>query len=381
MTLDPGDPEDRTREFLSNIHRENAAAPIVGSDAMGAFFGQSLDVLLGEALPLVVDANVLRNDIGYVCRTGRRTTLLTGTNTHIFRLFCAQHVYDEVEVHTVEWAAEMGLDPDSYVSVWRENYVPLVHRVWTDAMESVLSPTERLRVDRLRSLLDIDDVPSAVLALATGAFFVSEDGDPHETVYGRKLRAAERRAWLSILHAGGDSAELTRLTGFTAAIPTFAFMGGAYVVQRLWAFSPPALFGAAALTAALAVRVPRERYRAIGKAMLTALSTLSTHVYEPQYEALARFRSALPPFPLWGDLARDLSRDAALARACMYRLARSRQSPMAARVLADELPALGISQTPQRVGKVLHRYECFFEPYRGIWQLGSPVRMTRGRRA
>ncbi len=348
---------------------------------MGAFLGHPLDVLLGEALPLVVDANVLRNDIGYVCRTGRLTTLLTGTNTRVFRLFCAQHVYDEVEEHAVEWAGEMGLEPDAYVSVWRENYVPLVRRVWTDAMESMLSPTERLRVDRLRSLLDIDDVPSAVLALATGAFFVSEDGNPHETVYGRKLSAGERRAWLLILHAGGDSAELTRLTGFTAAVPGFAFMGAAYVVQRLWAFSPTVLFGAAALTAALAMRVPRERYRAIGKAALTALSTLSTHVYEPQYEALKRFRSALPPFPSWDDLVRDLSRDAALARACMYCLARSRNSPMAARELADELPALGISQTPQRVGKVLHRYECFFEPYHGVWQLGSPAHVIRRRRA
>ena len=112
-------------------------------------------------------------------------------------------------------------------------------------------------------------------------------------------------------------------------------MGAAYVVQRLWAFSPTVLFGAAALTAALAMRVPRERYRAIGKAALTALSTLSTHVYEPQYEALKRFRSALPPFPSWDDLVRDLSRDAALARACLYCLARSRNSPMAARELAD----------------------------------------------
>jgi len=374
--VNANDPEDRTQQFLSSVHRENATAPIVGSDAMGAFFGSSLDVLLGEALPLVVDANVLRNDIGYVCRTGRRTTLLTATNARIFRLFCAQHVYDEVEEHAVEWATNMGLDPDAYLSAWRENYVPLVRRVCTEGMESLLSLAERRRVGRLQ-LLDVDDVPSAVLALAMGAFFVSEDGAPHETVYERTLSAAERRAWLPILHAGGDSAELTRLVAFTGAVPTLTVMGGAYVARRLWTFSPLLLLGVVSLAALLAMRVPRDRYRAGGQAIFTTLSVLTTHVYQPQYEALERFRSALPPFPSWEDLVADLSRDAALARACLYRLARSRKSPMKARELADELPALGIGQAPQRVGKVLRRYECFFEPYRGIWQLGSPMRSVR----
>ncbi len=323
--MNANDPEDQTRQFLSSIHRDNAAAPIVGSDAMGAFLGSSLDALLGEALPLVVDANIFRNDIGYVCRTGRRTTLVTATNARIFRLYCAQHVYDEVEEHAAEWATDMGLDTDAYLSAWRENYVPLVRRVYTDGMDSLLSPAERRRVDRLRLMLDVDDVPSAVLALATGAFFVSEDGAPHEAVYGRTLSAAERRAWLPILHAGGDSAELTRLVAFTAAVPAFAVIGSAYVARRLWTFSPPLLLGLVALAAVLATRVPYDRYRASGEAILTAISVLSAHVYQPHYEALERFRSALPPFPPWEDLVADLSRDAALARACLYRLARSRR--------------------------------------------------------
>jgi hypothetical protein len=375
--VNENDPEDRTRQFLSSVHRDKATASIVGSDAMGAFFKSSLDMLLGEALPLVVDANVLRNDIGYVCRTGRRTTLLTATNARIFRIYCAPHVYDEVEEHAFEWARDMRLEPDAYLSAWRENYVPLVRRVGTDGMESLLSPTERRRIDRLRLLRDVEDVPSAVLTLATGAFFVSEDGAPHETVYGRTLSATERRAWLPILHAGGDSAELGRLAAFTGAVPTFAIMGGAYVARRFWAFSPLLLLGVVVLAAVLATRVPRDHYRAGGQAILRTLSVLTTHVYQPQYEALERFRSALPPFPSWEDLVADLSRDAALARACLYRLARSRKSPIKARELADELPALGIGQAPQRVGKVLRRYECFFEPYRGIWQLGSPVRAAR----
>src|SRR6202011_3206711 len=157
--MEPAPDEDPTRQFLSNVHRENAAAAIVGSDARGAFLGSSLDVLLGDALPVVVDANVLRHEIGYVCRTGRRTALIAATNARIFRLYCAQHVYDEVERHADEWATELGLDRHAYLSAWRENYVPLLRRVWTDAMEALLLPSERVRVERLRLELDVDDVP------------------------------------------------------------------------------------------------------------------------------------------------------------------------------------------------------------------------------
>jgi hypothetical protein len=365
--------EGRTRELLSSIHRENAAAPIVGSDAQGAFLGSSLDVLMGEALPLVVDANVLRDDIGYVCRAGKRTALLSATNARIFRMYCAQHVYDEVEEHAAAWAVEMRLDPDAYVSVWRENYVPLLRRVWTNAMESLLSPAERRRVDRLGLELDIDDVPSAVLALAMGAFFVSVDAAPHETVYGRRMSAAERCAWLPILHAGGDSAELQRLAAFTNAVPLLAAWGGSHVVRRLWGYSPLLVLGAGAAVSLFAMQFPRERYRAGWDVLVRGISVLSTHVYQPQYDALARFRSALPPFPSWDDLVEHLTRDGALARACLYRLSRSRSSPATAGKLAEELPELRIGQAPQRIGKVLRRYDCFFEPYRGLWQLGSPV--------
>lgn len=151
-----------TRQFLAERHRQNAAAPIGGADASGAFRESMLAVLFGDALPLVVDANVLRNDIGYVCRTGTRTALLSGANARTFRLYCARHVHDEVGKHAARWSEEMNLDPDLFLSVWRDNYVPLLRHVPTEGMETMLLPEERDRIERLRFSGDPDDGKSVV---------------------------------------------------------------------------------------------------------------------------------------------------------------------------------------------------------------------------
>ncbi len=261
---------------------------------MGAFPESSLDSMLGDALPAVVDANVLRHDIGYVCRTGQRTALLAATNARIFRLYCAQHVYDEIEKHAAEWAASMKLEPDAFLTVWRKNYVPLLRLARTEGMETLLLSDERARVERLRLVLDIDDVPSAMLALTMRGFFLSEDAAPHETVHGRKLSAEERRAWLPIVCAGADSGELQRLVYLTGVIPVLVTWGGVALARSLWARTPALLYAAALIALFLATRVRRDQYQAVWRGTLATMSVLGTHVYQPQYEALDRFRSAAP---------------------------------------------------------------------------------------
>jgi hypothetical protein len=67
------------------------------------------------------------------------------------------------------------------------------------------------------------------------------------------------------------------------------------------------------------------------------------------------------------------ARDAVLMRACLHKLARSRKSPMTVRELAADLPTLGIGQGEQRIRQTLRRNKCFFEPYKGRWQLGSAI--------
>ncbi|WP_423783048.1 hypothetical protein [Ferrimicrobium acidiphilum] len=63
--------------------------------------------------PIVVDANVLRNDILYSCRNDRRTSLVVATNAGFLRMFCAEHVIEEVDEHSQRWAREGGIDQGS----------------------------------------------------------------------------------------------------------------------------------------------------------------------------------------------------------------------------------------------------------------------------
>jgi hypothetical protein len=46
---------------------------------------------------------------------------------------------------------------------------------------------------------------------------------------------------------------------------------------------------------------------------------------------------------------------------------------MTVRELAADLPTLGIGQGEQRIRQTLRRNKCFFEPYKGRWQLGSAI--------
>ena len=82
-------PAHLTRNFLAQAHERHAIAPIRYADAQGAFVESLIDVFFGDALPIVPDANVLRSNIGYACRTSRRPVLITGANAGTFRIFCA----------------------------------------------------------------------------------------------------------------------------------------------------------------------------------------------------------------------------------------------------------------------------------------------------
>jgi len=366
-------PEPAAWDYLRDMHRQNAESMIVGAEANGTFIEPAISFLLAEALPVVVDANILRNDIAYAVRHGKRTVLVTATNARSLRLFCASHVYEEVERHADRWAEAMGLDPVEYRESWRQSYVPLLRRVSTDGMEAMLTPEEFTRIERLRVDRDVDDVPSAILALVIGAFFLSEDAAPHEAVHGRKMSAAERCAWLPVIRHGGDSAELYRMVAIATAVPVLGVTGALYAVRALWTRAPALLFVGAALALTIATRVPRSRYAEAGSVALDVMTKFSTHVYEPYMQAVETFRGALPPFPGWDGLVEQTTREAALARACCYRLARSRRTPMTARELGRELPIPDIGRTPQHVGKVIRRYAAFFEPTYRRWQLGSSI--------
>ena len=67
-----GTPEDialLVRGMVADMHQDSADAPIRFPGPQGAF---PEDILLRPP-PVVVDANILRNDIRRACRTGQRT--------------------------------------------------------------------------------------------------------------------------------------------------------------------------------------------------------------------------------------------------------------------------------------------------------------------
>lgn len=359
--------------MLAEIHSRHAIAPVRCADPQGAFAESVIEAFFGDALPIVPDANVLRGNIGRACRDGHRTVLMTGTNTGTFRLFCAAHVVEEVLEHGERWALEMGIPYDAYMECWNESLSPHLRLVDTIGLRALLSPEERKSIDALR---DRDDTPSAMLSLVLGAFYLTEDGPARRAVYGVDVDADERRRWLAPLMSGGDAGELWKLILTAAAVPTVAIAGLWNLDRWLYGRSPWALAAVLGSAVLLAARTKPDNYRRFGAAMGQAATYFSDGVVGPYNESLARFNAMAPPMPSWNALTGTNDRDAVLTRACIHKLARSRKSPMSVRELRVELPNLGIGQGEQRVRQALRGNKCFFEPYRGRWQLGSAIVVT-----
>jgi predicted nucleic acid-binding protein len=366
--------------LLSSLHERNATSPIEGPDENGVLREPFFSSWLGDALPIVVDANILRHEIGRTCRTGKRTILVTGANARAFRLFCADHVLDEVAAHGPKWAAAMNIEAAAFASAWDSTYLPLIRRVSAIRLHDVLTAGERDRITSLETV-DPDDVPSATLALAIGALFLTKDNAAYEAVYAKPATAKTREGWLEPLRSGGDSAELQQLITMVSAIPTLTSAGVWHSVRWMHARSPIGILAAGVVTAALLLSIPASSYRRALDGMIVGASRLHEEIFQPYFEAMARVRGALPPFPPWDDLVDCTTRNAALTRACLYRLVRSRGTPLRASEIASELPFLGIGQAAPSVGKVLRGDPYFFEPYKGRWQVGRPAKVVKPRRS
>ena len=368
-----GSEGDASRSVLASMHERHSTEPIEGADPYGAFREPFLSSLLADALPIVVDANVLRNDVGRTCRLGRRTVLITGANTRAFRLYCAQHVVEEVAKHGARWASDMKVEYAAFADVWQGSYLPLLRHVPTDSLDHLLLEDERARVKYLGSMRDPDDVPSATLALAIGALFLTEDKAAYEAVHGTRVDTAQLRGWLDPLRDGGDAAELQQMFSLSLAVPMLGLAGVWNAARWLYSRSRLAFISAGVTAAGVMLFTPAESYRKAWAFSKDVVSRIGDDIVMPQLQATDRIRSALPPFPEWNDLVQGTGRDAALTRACLYRLARCRKAPLHAGELANELPMLGIGQAASRVGKMLWGNPCFFQPHPKQWQVGRPI--------
>jgi predicted nucleic acid-binding protein len=362
-------------EFLRHVHAENAVLPIRHPGPTGAFPDATFAGLIREESLLVVpDTNILLQDIANACERGKRLTLVTAANAGAIRLVCAQHVINEVSEHGAAFAEQQALNPEAFVLLWQREYMPLLRMIPDSSIsESVLMPRELARVHRLNKS---KDVPSVVLAITLGAFYLTKDKAAWETVYDEKAHADEMLKWLEPVRGGNTADELGKFGFATLLVPALAFdsigqLFGAIRRNAAWAFIPIA--GALAYAA---YRIPRTRYKAILSGLGYATEVFME--FRTRYEtAMERFRKMAPPVPTWEELADRTPRQSVLLRACLTTLARSPYSHRSAVELAQKLPHLGVGQSAPFVREALRANSCFSQPYRGRWQVGClPKRST-----
>jgi predicted nucleic acid-binding protein len=365
-------PRVSPRGLVRQAHLQNAAEPIVAPNEYGAF----PDSRRHAGWPVVADANVLLRDVSKACRQRRRTILVTAANSGTVRLFCAQHVLDEVAEHAVEFATGRGVDPAMFLRLWEAEYLPLLHLV--DPADGLLAPDEAERIALLDhgppARYDPDDVPSATLALQLGAFFLTTDKKPLWAVYGPGVDLARHKEWLDILGAAGDSGELGELMNMVTGGSELAVRAGYAAVKWVWNnISPVAVVGLAAVaTYSLWKASPATRRRLLNGAR--SVGEFVGELYLEHQTSSQKFTSMMAQIPTWASLADTVPAEQVRARACMYTLARSPMPDRSAAELAEDLPDLPVSTSEATVRATLRRHACFHEVYQGRWQIGYPAR-------
>lgn len=346
------------------MHVRNSDNPIKFPDRRGVFSG----TLLAEVPPVVVDANWLRNDIKYACRNGKRTTLTNVANEGVLRLFCSQHVIDEVGEHAAEWTHGSEVSQESFLRRWLMEYLPLLRVLQdNDVSGELLRPDEVGRIEKLR-VVDPDDVPSVALALALGAFYLSDDKRALRAVYGPGVDFWRHGELLELLRAGGDAGELGQMLQLMTGLITG--LGTSAAQSALRRIGPVGLFLVAALGYAGYRRTSTETRAKVGRGVTTGLTAFAEAYAEWQVH-LRRFRRASPVLPSWNELATTNDPNFVLTRACLFSLARVGQSNYSAAELKIRLPELSVAQGEAKVRQVLRTAPCFFEAWYGRWQVGE----------
>jgi predicted nucleic acid-binding protein len=320
---------------------------------------------------VILDANVLRDDILYACRQGRRTVLVTAANAGLLRLFCAQHVVDEVVEHSAEWATGSDVSHALLLRRWLLEYLPVIRVIpFDDFLRELLDPDEAARIREL-SVVDPDDVPSATMALLLEAFYLSNDTAALTAVYGRNADLAEHRKWLEVLKAGGDAGELGRMFHLTVNFAGLLGSGVTSAVRRLvMAAGPWSLVPLGLVAVLVMVRASPETKQRF-KTAAGAVGAYLLQMYAAYQQALLRFQRVVPAVPSWEALGRTTAPGSVLLRACLHTLARSPMSDRSAAEVARLLPVLGVPQGESKVRQTLRAHSSFREVWRGRWQVGQ----------
>jgi predicted nucleic acid-binding protein len=355
-------------DMLVIAHRTSASRPIFGPDAAGVFPSLVLLNSLGlrkQLPPVVPDTNILRADVRRVCRLGSRTVLLNLANSGALCILCPAHVADEMYEHADEFSKGFGVD--QFLGIWESDYLPLL-RVVDEVPMSALTVVERQRVTVLETK-DPDDVPAARLSLATGAFFLSNDGPALDAVYGKGSDRTRHREWVSTLKAGGNANELANLLEMVAMFGRLVAMPAGELAKRVGSSPAAALVAAAGAMIAYEASGPHRRKK-VRSGVTAAMAGVVTS-YDRWQSAIAEFSGAAAPAPTANDL-KALTPDEKLLRAVLQEFGLSPRATLS----ASELHQKTRSGSETKVRALLRSNDCFFQASRGRFQLGRPYRLN-----
>jgi predicted nucleic acid-binding protein len=370
------EPSDAVRKMLEITHSNSAKAPLRHPTKDGVF----PHAILTRPLCAVVDTHWLGFDVNYACAKNQRNVLITAANQQLIRLFCAQHVVEEIIEHVERWSvnARRSVSIEDFLRRWHDEYLPALRVVPDNAIpDSWLSPDELTRLDTL-ALVDTDDIPSVKLALAICGLYISKDGPAVTAVYGADAEMIDREKWLDHLRAGSDAGELARMVHGANMFGGLTGYGAFKAVQKTYEVIGPL----ALLTAGGVAYIAWDWIKHPARAGLrSTLSDTLMLVIEMEMQRSAQqeiFDKGLPQIPSWHALAETTDHESVTGRAALYTLARESTTHVSARELTTKLPHL-LSCTETTVRRVLRSTPCFTEVYRGRWQIGSNGQLTEPR--
>jgi len=335
--------------------------------------GQSPSSRLVRVPPVVVDANVLRNDALRSSRQPTPTILVNAARMGWVRLFCAEHVVDEVLRHGEEWASQAGLSADAGLEVFAATYRPLLAVVEVD--DSIaLTKAERARLDALDhgqpNECDPDDVPTALLAVHLGAVMLSQDKKVLRAVYGLDVDVDAYRSWVGLLSSAGASGLMEECLNVALTLAAVSGELGLTFARFLWKTAPALVAIGAGALAIAGLDMSTEARTKIRRSVGSALGHAADFAiyYQSEKEIFDAVAAATPP---WDELASCNPTDDVLARACIRTIARAPTGALSAASVAEKLPSLPGAQSKDPVRRVLRSRYSFRPAGAGHWTVGA----------
>jgi len=359
------------RDGLKRIHDQSSLEPVRYPDLATAFPSDMLKVVP----PVVLDACTLRDDILYSAGHDTRTVLVNAANSGSFRLFCADHVINEVAEHSGEWTEGTQVSQEAFLRRWFTEYLPVTRVFPNDAVpDELLTPDERARLAEL-SAIGSKDIPSVKLVMVLGSFYNTVDRPALRAAYGAHADVTAHDQWRDILRAGGDAGQLSEMTEaahrLSGALVVAGFQGAGSLLRRTGPLGLIPIGVGLYLLYLAYKRISPETKAAISSGMEAALNTLA-EVYAEYRKVRQRFEEAAVSIPSWDEMSTVLTPEAVLTRACLHTLARAGMSNCSARKLRSLLPVLPVPNGEAKVRQVLRSLpRCFSQVYAGRWQVGT----------